>query len=70
MVNRIIAVKDCGRQFVLHPENKRISTETEGLIRRLLLERISLRGICRVVKVTNCLIKNLNEIVSMPHIKI
>jgi len=44
--------KDCGRQFVLHPENKRISTETEGLIRRLLLERISLRGICRVVNVS------------------
>ena len=44
--------KDCGRQFVLRPGNKRISNKTKGLIRRLLLERISLRGICRVVKVS------------------
>ena len=44
--------KDCGHQFVLHPENKRISIEEKGLIRRLLLERVSLRGICRVVNVS------------------
>ncbi len=42
----------CGRQFVLNPENKQISNNTKNLIRRLLLERVSLRGICRVVKVS------------------
>lgn len=44
--------KPCGRQFVLSPENKRISEETKELIEKLLLERISLRGICRVLKVS------------------
>jgi len=41
----------CGRAFVLNPENSVITQEQCLLIERLLLERISLRGICRAVGV-------------------
>jgi insertion element IS1 protein InsB len=40
-----------GRAFVLTPENSVITAEQRVLIERLLLERISLRGICRTVGV-------------------
>ena len=43
---------DCGRQFVENPEKIVISQEKRELIDRLLLERISLAGIARVVKVS------------------
>src|ERR1044071_1495704 len=43
--------KLCGRAFVLEPENSVITEEQRILIERLLLERISLRGICRAVGV-------------------
>ena len=43
--------KACGRAFVLIPENHVITEEQQALIERLLLERISLRGICRAVGV-------------------
>jgi insertion element IS1 protein InsB len=43
--------KLCGRAFVLHPERQVITEEQRLLIERLLLERISLRGICRAVGV-------------------
>jgi insertion element IS1 protein InsB len=43
--------KDCGRQFVDCFEQYLVSDETRDLIERLLLERLSLRGICRAVKV-------------------
>jgi len=43
---------DCGRQFVQCCEQYLISEEKRGLIERLLIERISLRGICRAVGVT------------------
>jgi len=43
---------DCGRQFVDCFEQYRISEDTRALIERLLVERISLRGICRAVGVT------------------
>ena len=43
--------KDCGRQFVQDLDQYLISAETRDLIERLLLERISLRGICRAVGV-------------------
>jgi hypothetical protein len=43
--------KLCGRAFVLHPENQGITEEQRLLIERLLLERISLCGICRAVGV-------------------
>jgi insertion element IS1 protein InsB len=43
--------KVCGRAFVLTPANHVITEEQRALIERLLLERISLRGICRAVGV-------------------
>ncbi len=43
--------KMCGRAFVLNPDNAVITEEQRMLIERLLLERISLRGICRAVGV-------------------
>ena len=46
--------KKCGRQFVENPEQKLISLEDKERIRDLLLERLSLRGICRVMKVSLC----------------
>jgi insertion element IS1 protein InsB len=42
----------CGRQFVSCFEQYRIAADRRALIERLLLERISLRGICRAVGVT------------------
>jgi IS1 family transposase len=41
----------CGRAFVRNPANPVITAEQRALIERLLLERISLRGICRAVGV-------------------
>jgi ribosomal protein S14 len=43
--------KVCGRAFVSTPENSVITEQQRALIERLLLERISLRGICRAVGV-------------------
>jgi len=43
---------ECGRQFVQNSTQKRISDREKELIGRLLLERISLRGICRVIGVS------------------
>ncbi len=43
---------DCGRQFVLEPEQKLISEEERDYIRSLMRERISLRGICRTMKIS------------------
>jgi IS1 family transposase len=40
----------CGRQFVLRDQV--VSPETQALIKSMLLERLSLRGICRVLKVS------------------
>jgi len=52
MANRItnaktvaVSLSDCFEQYL-------VSDETRDLIERLLLERISLRGICRAVKVS------------------
>ena len=42
----------CGRQFVHCCEQYLIAEDKRGLIERLLVERISLRGICRAVGVT------------------
>jgi len=44
--------KVCRRSFVACPENIVISEEKRDMIKRLLLERISLRGICRSVGVS------------------
>jgi len=43
--------KDCGCQFVDGFEQYLVSDETRSLVERLLLERLSLRGICRAVGV-------------------
>ena len=40
--------KECGRQFVSNPQQILISSAKREQIRKLLLERIPLRGICRV----------------------
>ena len=44
--------KNCGRQFVENPRNKRISQQTRDLIDKLLLEKIPLAGIARVCDVS------------------
>ena len=44
--------KSCGRQFVINPSKKSVSEEIKQLIDKLLLERISLRGIQRVTGVS------------------
>lgn len=49
----------CDRQFVIRDE--RISRQNKELIRLLLLERISLRGICRVLGVSLCWLLNFIE---------
>ncbi len=46
------ACKDCCRQFVEHPQQRLISAETKALIDRLLLERLSQRGIARATGVS------------------
>jgi IS1 family transposase/transposase-like protein len=44
--------KSCGRQFVINPTQQTATAETKQLIDKLLLERISLRGIERVTGVS------------------
>ncbi|NET38905.1 MAG: IS1 family transposase [Cyanothece sp. SIO1E1] len=46
------ACKDCGKQFIDKPQNIQVSSATKQLIDKLLLERISLRGIVRVTTVS------------------
>jgi insertion element IS1 protein InsB len=43
--------KDCGRQFVVKRQYPPLSQAEKSLIERLLLERISLLGICRVLNI-------------------
>ncbi len=49
--------RDCGRQFVENPKNY-ISEEKKGMVDRLLLEKISLRGIGRSLGISFSWIKN------------
>ena len=42
---------NCSRQFVLNRTKKYISDSEKELIKKLLLERLSLEGICRVMSV-------------------
>jgi transposase-like protein len=44
--------KNCGRQFVLQPENRVIDADQRTLVERFRLEKISLHGICRAVGVS------------------
>jgi len=49
----------CGRQFVKRDET--VSEDEQELIKKLLLERLSLRGICRVLGVSLCWLLNFIE---------
>ena len=42
----------CGRRFVLNPSNQRIGEPIRRQIRKALLERVSLEGICRTFEVS------------------
>lgn len=42
----------CNKQFVENPQNKMISEGTKERIRRSLLERVSLEGICRIFDIS------------------
>jgi len=42
----------CDRQFVLDPTQKRIDDTTRSLVRKTLLERVSLEGVCRIFDVS------------------
>jgi transposase-like protein len=42
----------CNKQFVLDPSQKIIDEKTRGLIRKTLLERVSLEGVCRIFDVS------------------
>jgi len=44
--------KDCGRQFVLNPQNKIIPPETWQTVDKLLLERLSVAAISRVTGIS------------------
>ena len=42
----------CKKQFVLDPAQKIIDEKTKGLVRKTLLERVSLEGVCRIFDVS------------------
>ena len=44
--------KECGRQFIEKPEKKQITLEQKQRVQKLLLERISLRGITRSLEIS------------------
>ncbi len=51
--------KDCDYQFIENPTNITVSAETKQFLDKLLLERISLRGIARVTGVSWSWLQNL-----------
>ena len=50
--------KECGYQFIENPTKKYIDEQTKEIIDKLLLERISLRGIARVTGVSLTWLQN------------
>lgn len=44
--------KDCGRQFVKNPKNKRIPQATWDIVDKMLLEKIPIAGISRVTNIS------------------
>ena len=55
---------NCGRQFVLDPQQKIIDEEKRSLIRQALLERVSIEGICRIFNISMpWLLQFINEII-------
>jgi transposase-like protein len=45
--------KDCGRPFVVDATHRVIDEEQRLLVERLLCEKISLRGICRALRMSS-----------------
>ena len=43
---------NCHRQFVLDPQQKIVDDQTKALVRKALLERVSLEGVCRIFDVS------------------
>jgi hypothetical protein len=43
---------ECGRQFVIDPKQKLIDETTLLLVKRSLLEKVSLEGVCRIFEVS------------------
>ena len=55
---------NCGRQFILNPEQKIINEEKRSLIRQALFERVSLEGVFRIFNVSMpWLLQFINEII-------
>ncbi len=55
---------NCGRQFVIDPQNKIINEEKRALIRQTLLERVSLEGVCRIFSISMpWLLQFINKII-------
>ena len=44
--------KDCGRQFVENPPNKRIQQQLWDMVDKLLLEKIPIAGTSRVTEIS------------------
>lgn len=44
--------KDCRRQFVEDPDKSFVTPETRDIVDRLLLEKLSLAGICRALQIS------------------
>lgn len=42
----------CKKQFVLHPSQKIVDEKTRVLVRKTLLERVSLEGVCRIFDIS------------------
>jgi len=50
--------RQCGRSFIQHSAKWHVTDQDKALIDKLLLERISLNGICRVVEVSQSWLLN------------
>ena len=48
----VLLCRGCGRSFVPDPKRRPITPDREELVRRLRLERVSLRGIARTTGVS------------------
>jgi hypothetical protein len=65
--------RDCGRQFVLDPTWKAITSEQYELIERMLLERVSLAGIARILQISEDTVQryvNAKAVVVPQHVEV
>lgn len=54
----------CSRQFVLEPTQRIVDEKTRNQVRRALLERVSLHGVCRICEVSmSWLLEFIDELV-------